>query len=173
MATKKSRRYAWRVLYVVISVAVVALGATAYPVEAASNITIDVTVILTAVPCEINNNNLIEVNFGNDVLTTLVDGNYKKMRIPYEVRCPAGSPRGLNIRIEGTGARFDPNVLMTNITNFGIGILGDGAVLPINSSKSFTYPYGPRLEAVPVKLAGATLSGGLFSAGAIMKVEYQ
>lgn len=169
MATETSRRYARRVL----CVALVALGATALPVMATSYSTIDVTVILTAEPCKVNNNDIIEVNFGNEVQTTLVDGNYKKMQVPYTVQCPAGAPKAMSIRIEGAGAAFDRDVLDTNIGNFGIEILSDGYPLPINRPKDFTYPNLPRLYAVPVKRAGATLKGGVFSAGAIMKVEYR
>ncbi|MBU4630957.1 fimbrial protein (plasmid) [Pseudomonas sp. BF61] len=169
MATETSRRYARRIL----CVALVALGATAQPVMATSYSTIDVTVILTAEPCKVNNNNIIEVNFGNDVQTTLVDGNYKKMQVPYTVQCPAGAPSAMNIRIDGKAAAFNRDVLMTNISNFGIAILNDGNLLPINSPKDFTYPNLPRLYAVPVKRTGATLRGGVFSAGAVMRVEYR
>ena len=172
MASEKLCRYSWRALGVALYATLLALGTTAHPAIAAP-FSISVTVILTAPPCVINNNNLIEVNFGNDVLTTLVDGNYKKMQVPYTVQCPPGAPSAMNIRIEGTGAAFNHNVLTTNITNFGIAISSNGASLPINSSKSFTYPNWPQLEAVPVKRPGATLSGGVFSAGAVMKVEYR
>lgn len=173
MASEKSCRYTWRVLYVALYAALLTLGTTAHPAMAASSSTINVTVTLTAAPCEINSNILMEVNFGNDVLTTLVDGNYKKMPVPYTVKCPPGAPSAMNIRIEGTGAAFNHDVLTTNITDFGIAISSNGTALPINSSKGFTYPDWPQIEAVPVKRPGATLSGGVFSAGAVMKVEYR
>ncbi|WP_332768597.1 fimbrial protein [Pseudomonas koreensis] len=173
MATEKPLRYAMRALYIALYVALVVFGTTVHPVMAASHSTINVIVILTAPPCEINHNKLIEVNFGNDVLTTLVDGNYKKMPVPYTVQCPTGATSAMSIRIEGTGAAFDPDVLMSNITDFGIAISSNGTSLPINSSKNFTYPNWPQLEAAPVKRRGATLSGGVFSAGAVMKVEYR
>jgi len=169
MVIERAHRYMRRVL----CAALVALGAIAQPVMATSFSNIKVTVILTAEPCKVNNNGIIEVNFGNDVQTTLVDGSYKKMQVPYTVQCPVGAPTAMNIRIEGTGAAFDPNVLMTNINNFGIAILTDGNPLPINTPKDFTYPNWPQLYAVPVKRTGATLIGGAFSAGAVMKVEYR
>lgn len=169
MATEKSRRYVRRVL----CVALVALGVTAQPIMATSSSTINVTVILTAEPCKINNNGIIEVNFGNDVKTNLVDGNYKKMRVPYILDCPAGAPKAMSFRIEGPPAAFDYDVLMTNFSDFGIAIISDEHPLPINSPKDFTYPYLPRLYAVPVKRPGAILKGGVFSAGAIMRVEYR
>lgn len=141
------------------------------PAAEQTRVTVKVTVI--APPCEINGNNLIEVNFGNDVMTTRVDGNYKKMTVPYSVECKEIPSTAMKIRIDGTGAGFDSQVLGTNKTDFGIAFLNGGNALPINRWLDFTYPNLPRLEAVPVKRRGVTLSGGAFSAGATMKVEYQ
>ncbi|QXN64809.1 fimbrial protein [Serratia fonticola] len=144
------------------------------PVMAAgSTSTLDVKVVLIAPPCEINNNQLIEVNFGNDVLTTRVDGHYKKMPVPYTVLCPDNASNAAMMQIEGNGAVFESEVLLTNITDFGIEIQTQGHRLPINNWVNFSYPNWPPLEAVPVKRPGATLAGGAFSAGATMKVEYQ
>ncbi|EPB6045034.1 fimbrial protein, partial [Serratia marcescens] len=42
-------------------------------VQAATTIKVTVTIVAQP-PCVINNNNLIEVNFGNDVMTTRIDG---------------------------------------------------------------------------------------------------
>lgn len=172
MASEKSCRYSWRALYVALYATLLALGATAHPAMAASY-SISVTVILTAPPCEINHNNLIEVDFGNDVLTTLVDGSYKRMPVLYTVQCPPEGSSAMGIRIVGTGAAFNHDVLTTNITDFGIALSSNGTSMPINSTKDFTYPALPEVYAVPVKRPGATLSGGVFSAGAIMMVEYR
>lgn len=173
MASEKLCRYSWRALGVALYATLLALGTTAHPAIAAP-FSISVTVILTAPPCVINNNNLIEVNFGNDVLTTLVGGgDYKKTLVRYLVECPTEGPSAMGIRIVGTGAAFNHDVLTTNITDFGIALSSNGTSLPINSTKDFTYPALPEIYAVPVKRPGATLSGGVFSAGAIMMVEYR
>ncbi|CAI8847447.1 fimbrial protein [Pseudomonas sp. IT-P176] len=169
VANETVHRYVRRAL----CVALVALVAAVQSVMASSSSTIDVTVILTAPPCTVNNNGIVIVDFGSDVQTTLVDGSYKVMQVPYSLQCPAGGGKAMGIRIEGTGAAFDRNVLGTNISNFGIAILNGGTRLPINSSKEFTYPNWPKLYAVPVKRNGATLSGGVFSAIATIRVEYQ
>ena len=169
VATETSHRYVRRAL----CVALVALVATAQSVMASSSSTINVTVILTAPSCTVNNNSILVVDFGSDVQTTLVDGSYKVRQVPYTLQCPAGAPTTMSIRIDGTGAAFDRNVLGTNISNFGIAILNGGTRLPINSAKEFTYPNWPKLYAVPVKRTGATLSGGVFSSIATMRVEYR
>lgn len=88
VAIETSHRYMRRALCVVL----VALGANVQPVMASSSSTINVTVILTAPPCTVNNNSIVVVDFGSDVQTTLVDGSYKIMQVPYTLQCPAGAP---------------------------------------------------------------------------------
>ena len=140
--------------------------------EAATTSDIRVKVVVLAPPCVINSNNTIEVNFGNDVLTTRVDGNYKKMLVKYSLLCGSASD-AVKLLIDGNGADFAMQVLRTNKTDVGIEILNNSQRLPINSWLNFTYPNLPKLEAVIVKRPGSTLTGGPFSASATLKVEYQ
>lgn len=141
--------------------------------QAASTV-VRVTVTIVAPPsCVINNNNLIEVSFGNDVMTTRIDGSYKKQRVVYSVECKNAPNNAMKMRIQGTGAGFNRDVLRTNKDDLGVALLRNGNQQPINTWVNFTYPNLPTFEAVPVKQAGATLSGGAFSAGATMTVEYQ
>ncbi|MFX2482801.1 fimbrial protein [Serratia marcescens] len=142
------------------------------PVQAATTIKVTVTIVAPP-PCVINNNNLIEVNFGNDVMTTRIDGSYKKQPVVYSVECKNAPNNAMKLQIQGNSAGFDGEVLQTNKDGLGVALLRNGNRQPINSWINFTYPTKPTLEAVPVKQAGATLRGGDFSAGATMKVEYQ
>jgi len=144
------------------------------PLAQAASSTIKVSVTILAPPaCVINNNNLIEVNFGNDVMTNRIDGSYRKQSVVYSVECKNASDNAMKMQIQGTGAGFDSKVLKTNMDDLGVALLYNGNRQPINSWVKFTYPNMPTFEVVPVKQAGATLSGGAFSAGATMKVEYQ
>lgn len=144
------------------------------PLAQAASTVLKVTVTIVAPPpCVINNNNLIEVNFGNDVMTTRIDGSYKKQPVVYSVECKNAPNNAMKMQIQGTGAGFDSEVLQTNKDNLGVALLRNGNRQPINGWINFTYPNLPTLEAVLVKQAGATLGGGEFSAGATMKVEYQ
>jgi len=43
----------------------------------------------------------------------------------------------------------------------------------VNSTVRFTHPNFPVVQAVPVKRAGSTLTGGAFNAAATLVVEYQ
>lgn len=140
----------------------------------AASTTVSVAVTIVAPPpCVINKNNLIEVNFGNDVMTTRIDGSYKKQPVVYSAGCINALNNAMKMQIQGTGASFDSDVLKTNRDDLGVALLRNGNRQPINAWVNFTYPVLPTFEAVPVKRAGATLSGGAFSAGATMMVEYQ
>lgn len=139
-----------------------------------NNILVKVTIIKKA--CVVkggNGSDMIEVNFGDDVMTTRVDGTYKTMPVSYSVTCTGSSSNAMKMQIEGTGAGFDSQVLMTNQPDFGIALLSNGTRLPLNSWINFSYPTMPILTVVPVKRAGATLVGGAFSAAATLKVDYQ
>ncbi|MDA8478796.1 fimbrial protein [Citrobacter sp. Awk 4] len=136
--------------------------------------TINVTVTIVAPPpCVINNNIPIEVNFGNDVMTTRIDGSYRKQPVVYSVECKNVSNNAMKMQIQGIGAEFDGDVLQTNKDGLGVALLRNGNRQPINSWVNFTYPSLPTFEAVPIRQAGVTLSGGDFSAGATMEVEFQ
>jgi len=154
-----------------LGLAMACWGTGSQAMENSSTVTVNVTVVAT--PCEINHNDLIEVKFGNGVMTTRVGGDYKKMPIVYSVQCQGGTSNAVRMLIDGNGAAFDGDVLGTAKTDLGIALLNNGNRMPINTWLNFTYPDWPKLEAVPVKRPGASLTAGPFSAGATMKVEYR
>ncbi|CNH21924.1 exported pilin protein [Yersinia massiliensis] len=124
-------------------------------------------------PCVINNSGTILVNFGNDVLTSRVDGTQYMQTVTYVLNCNAAVNNALKMTIKGNGAGFDNNVLSTNNSSLGIKLLRDDQALPLNSTFNFSYPTIPVLKAVPVKATGTTLSPGAFYGTATMVVEYQ
>lgn len=142
------------------------------PLLAVTTLTLTVTIVAQPA-CVINGNNVIEVNFGDDIMTTRVDGSYKKMPIAYRVECTNMPNNAMKIQISGNGASWDSGALQTSQANLGVALLRNGNRVPLNSWLNFSYPNTPTLEAVLVKWPGLTLRGGAFSAGATMKVEYQ
>ncbi|WP_234005947.1 fimbrial protein [Cronobacter malonaticus] len=73
---------------------------------------ITVTVTVNAAPCEINNNQLIDVDFGDSVITTDVAKGAVEKMINYTLDCTNAAPsKTLAMRISGTGAGFDDKVL--------------------------------------------------------------
>lgn len=134
-----------------------------------------VTVTITSAPCEINNNQVIDVDFGNSVLTTEVaKGTYEKA-INYTLDCSnADSSKILKMRIEGTGATFDSTVLQTSVPALGIKLKANGNVFPLGSDLAFSSMASkPALTALLVQQSGSRLPTGDFSAGATMTVSYQ
>lgn len=141
-------------------------------VQAVTTIKVTVTIVAPP-PCVINNNSPIEVAFGNDVMINRINGSYKKQPVNYSVECENAPDNAMKMQIQGTAASFDVDVLKTTKDDLGVELLRDGKRQPINRWVNFTYPHIPLFEAVLVKGAGDKLSGGKFSAGATMKVEYQ
>ncbi|HHQ6589781.1 fimbrial protein [Serratia fonticola] len=136
-----------------------------------ATVTVKVTVVAPP-PCVINDNRPIDVEFG-DVMTTRVDGDNYKMPVNYTLSCTGGTSNAMKLQVKGSGAAFDATVLQTNQTGLGIELRQGASKLAVNSWLNFTYPNKPELWAVPVKQDGATLTGGEFSAGATMAVDYQ
>ncbi|AYM92493.1 fimbrial protein [Serratia sp. 3ACOL1] len=138
---------------------------------ATSTVTIKVTV-LKPPSCTINDNRPIEVEFG-DVMTTMVDGDNYLMPVHYTLSCTDATSNAMKLQLQGSGASFDGSVLKTTKTGLGIKLQRGSNKLAINNWVNFTYPNQPELWAIPVKQSGATLTGGEFTAGATMKVDYQ
>jgi type 1 fimbria pilin len=149
------------------------LGALPQAAVAANSATVTVKVIVVVpLPCTINGDRPIEVEFG-DVITTRVDGSNYKMPVNYTLSCTGNSSNAMTLQVQGSGAAFDGTVLQTNTTGLGIELRQGDSKLAVNSLLNFTYPNKPELWAVPVKQSGVTLTGGEFTAGATMKVAYQ
>lgn len=124
-------------------------------------------------PCVINNSGTIVVNFGDDVLTSRVDGTLYMQPVIYTLKCSGAVDNALKMMIKGNEASFNSSILSTSNLSLGIKLLRDDQILPINRSFNFSYPMIPVLSAVPVKQTGSALSAGQFSGTATMVVEYQ
>lgn len=144
---------------------------TALAQAAPATTTINVTVTVIAPTCVINNGRPIEVDFGNNVMTTRVDGNNYMKSVDYTLECDSGFSNAMKMQIQGTAA--SNNGLSTNKSDLAIAFLNNGVALPLNTWFNFTWPNKPNLQAVPVKSGNQALTGGDFSAAATMMVDYQ
>lgn len=140
-----------------------------------SSIRISLTII--KMPCDIKGSGpggIIDVSFGDDVMTTRIDGVYKSRPISYTFNCKGKvESNQMQMQIIGDGASFDSEVLKTEQADLGILLMSNGSKMPINKWLGFNYTNLPVLTAAPVKAAGAVLNGGAFSSTATMKIEYQ
>ncbi|CAM4236592.1 fimbrial protein [Serratia silvae] len=149
---------------------VLVLGMSA-AIAATSNLTISGNILLPP-PCVINGDQLITVDFTNEVMTTRVDGINYRQPVPYTLECSAGNTNALKMRIVGVDAGF-AGALYTSKGDLGIALTNDSQAMPVNSWLNFTLPNQPKLFATLVKRPGTTLSGGPFTAGATMVIDYQ
>ncbi|WP_409497694.1 fimbrial protein [Pseudomonas fragi] len=130
-------------------------------------------VIVAPPPCVINAGSTLNVPFGDDLMTTRIDGvNYRRV-VPYTLTCGPQPSNNMKITLQGTGAGFGSAYLGTSKSDLGIKLLLNGAAWPLNNAVNFTYPTLPVIEAVPVKNPGSTLTGGAFSASATLVVALQ
>lgn len=136
-------------------------------------ITVNVTV--TASPCEVNDNKNIDVDFGDNVITTDVPKGIIEKDVIYTLDCSsADQSKTLAMRISGAGASFDDKLLKTNIPELGIKLKADGADYPVNTDLVLaTSDSRPELKAQLVQQPGSHLPTGGFTAGATMTVNYQ
>lgn len=136
---------------------------------------ITVNVTINASPCEINNNQNIDVDFGDNVITTDVAKGIVEKDVNYTLDCTsADQSKTLVMRISGMGASFDDKSLKTSIPELGIKMKADGVDYPVNTDLVLaTSSTKPALKALLVQQAGAHLPTGGFTAGATMTVDYQ
>ncbi|HFF9834306.1 fimbrial protein [Serratia marcescens] len=127
-------------------------------------------------PCTINDNGVVDVNFGARLGVNKVDGVNYRQGVNYQITCENGAnpSMSLTLSLSGTVTAFDKEALQTNKENLGIRIYQNdrpftpGSKLVIGQASS-----RPRLEAVPVKKTGAALTEGAFEAWATLRAEYQ
>ncbi|MFL1502926.1 fimbrial protein [Pseudomonas sp. O64] len=148
------------------------LWAASQGVQADTNLTIR-AVIIAPPPCVINSGGTLDVPFGNDLLTSRIDGVNYRRAVPYTVVCDSPFNNAMTLELKGTAASFDRNVLLTRKPDLGVKLFVNGADWPLNTVVNFTHPNFPTVQAVPVKRAGSTLTGGAFDAAATLVVDYQ
>ena len=130
-------------------------------------------VILAPPPCVINAGSTLNVPFGDDLMTTRIDGVNYRRGVPYTLTCGPQPSNNMKITLQGSGAGFGSAYLGTSKCDLGMKLLLNGAAWPLNNAVNFTYPTLPVIEAVPVKNPGSTLTGGAFSASATLVVALQ
>lgn len=131
-----------------------------------------------SVPCEINDGGVIDVDFGERVGVKRVNGVNYLLPVPYVLDCSKASTQinglDLTLTLKGDPTSFDSAAVRTpQKEDFGIQIKQNGEPFEMNKPLKINLNSPPRLEAVPVKRPGATLSEGAFEATATLLAAYQ
>lgn len=151
---------------ILVLLSLIAINHSAQAVDAAMSFSGE----LVNPPCTINNGNTISVPFGK-VVTTQVDGIYKKQLIDYTLTCTATVP--ITMKITGAASSFPyAGTLQTSVSDLGIQLLEGTAAIALNSAWLFNPAVKPVLYAVPVKRVGSTLTAQPFIASATMTIDY-
>lgn len=124
--------------------------------------------------CVINNNQPITVEFGRINVDEVNGFNYLQP-VPFTMNCGDIPSNSMRIQITGTISGFHPSLLATTIANLGIAFYdpNDYNLKVNNSWYSFTYPDVPKITAAPYKRSGTKLTGGEFTATALLVIELQ
>ena len=157
MTSKHASRLLWLAL-------AVASGAQAVQVNFSGG-------LVESIPCTINNNDVIRLDFGNGVIIRNLDGvNYSKP-INYQIVCDA--PGTVRLSLQGTETLFDDAAIQTNVAGLGIRINLGGQPFILNTPIVVNPASLPALVAVPVADPGNTPETGVFNATATLMADYQ
>lgn len=124
-------------------------------------------------PCSINNDQRVDIEFGDAVRIKQIDGVNYLQRKAITVSCTEDPGAGLRVRLRGTASDFDNTALSTSVNGLGVRFKLNEQALNVNSTLDIHYPEALELSAVPVKQPGADLKAGEFDASASLLLEYQ
>ncbi|MFP3524592.1 fimbrial protein [Pantoea sp. SIMBA_072] len=139
--------------------------------HAAENMTFHGTLV-KAPDCHINNDQTIEVPFGN-VGVDKVDGVNYARKIDYTVTCDGESDENLYLSVNGTGVDWDSAAVKASADNLAIEIRQAGSPFVLGSQVRAGLATLPDLMAVPVRKSGTKLATGNFTAAATLVAFYQ
>ncbi|WP_343553898.1 fimbrial protein [Pantoea sp.] len=139
----------------------------------ASKINVNVNVLGPS--CIINDGNAIEIDFGDDVLSTnLSTGSGPKKTIFIEVKCTNDAPNNWYLFLEGEQWEPSIKVLKTSKENLSIVFFTGSEWLPLNEKKYYS---GPRslfiISARPESIGSAKVEPGPFTAFATVKIFFE
>lgn len=126
-------------------------------------------------PCTINNDQIIDIQFGNVGIRNINGVNYMK-DIPFTMDChgaPDSSP--LVLMVSGRAETFDKAAVDTTVNGLGIQIQVNGQPMTLNTGLRTTLGAlsALKLTAVPVKDPVTALTEQGFSATATLTADYE
>lgn len=130
--------------------------------------------IIEPPPCKINDDQPIDVNFGEDLGVSKINGDNYRQTIDYVIKCATNdSAYKLTLTVSGDVMSKDNTAIQSSKSGLGIRILQNNQRVRIGSTWVIDMAYPPVLEAVPVADPAIKLSEGSFLATASLVAEYQ
>lgn len=123
--------------------------------------------------CTINDNQPINIEFGN-VGINKIDGVSYEKDIDYKIACDGtDTQHQLYLSITGQGASFNAGYLNTSVDGLAIEIKQNSEAYTLADQIPVALDAPPKLSAVPVKNSEVALATGEFSATATLQAFYQ
>jgi len=123
--------------------------------------------------CVVNNNRVIDIDFGLNVGVGKVDGiNYRK-NINYILDCTSAGPGGgLGLVISGPVFTYDSSAIETSNTDLGVKFLLGDKPITLDKRIEINPASLPKLDVVLIKRPGSVLKAGSFYASATLLAMY-
>lgn len=134
--------------------------------------------IQTVTPCTVNENEVINVPFGNVSVRKVTLGGYEQ-DINYRLDCGSSVDTFNKVSIKVTATTGSPDwdnkaLQSPEVPELGVEILKDGVAMELNKTISIDDPsHPPTLKAKLVTKEGAELSAQTFTAGGTLVAEYR
>lgn len=159
--------------HIIASLVLLLSGLICSPLLAGENLLFQGTLIAPP-PCKINDGDQVDIDFGERVGVNKVDGaNYLKT-IDYHITCePSAIALDLTLTLMGPKALYEEGVIQSSLAGLGIKVLQNGHAFVLDKPLFIDPKNPPKLEAVPVKAPGATLTADAFVATAVLLAQYQ
>ncbi|MGN8010271.1 fimbrial protein [Enterobacter sp. 22325] len=156
--------------------ALLCMSSVVYAVQEGDYSVMAITGTLVDTPeCTINDNNQIDIDFGEDVIISRIDGlNYKNTPLVYHLECNSLAKNTLRMIVKGPPASFDKTLIGTDVEGLGIRVFLYDTV-PIEQGTTIGFKYGEivKLSVAPVLQNGITLRAQPFRGTGTMVIEYQ
>lgn len=129
--------------------------------------------IQSSAPCTVNNNQLINVSFGNVSVSKVSSGQYLKT-IDYTLDCGSATSRNtVSMELKATSTDWDEMVMASSVSGLGVRILNNSKPIKLNSAINIDLNHPPLLQAQLVTSSQAKLTEQVFTAGGTLIAEYQ
>jgi len=123
--------------------------------------------------CVVNNNRVIDIDFGPNIGVGKVDGiNYRK-NINYMLDCTSAGPGGgLGLVISGQVFTWDGSAIETSNSDLGVKFLVGDKPIKLDQRIEINPTSLPKLDVVLIKRPGSALKAGGFYASATLLAMY-
>lgn len=122
--------------------------------------------------CNISNNSIIEVPFGNVSINKLSSGQYIKT-LDYTLNCGVVSASNtVSMMFKSSLAAPNSSAIPTSIDGLVVNVLKDGLLMPLNTNIEIDPKAPPKLQLQLDSLPNSTLVEAPFTATGTMVVEY-